>query len=107
MTYLDLAALFAALCVPVLVIAVLVRRPTHQWWTATGLTLVALVVLTAVFDTVMIATDLFRFDESRLAGWFVGLAPIEDFAWPVAAVLVVPAVVLLLTPRTDESEEER
>ena len=96
MTYLGLSALFVALCVPLMLVAVLWRRPGRRWWLATGLTLLTLAVLTAVFDTVMIAADLFRFDESRLVGWFVGLAPVEDFAWPVAAVLVVPAVVLLL-----------
>lgn len=97
MTYLGLAACFVAACVPLFAVAVWRRRPDRRWWASTGLTLLALVVLTAVFDTAMIAADLFRFDESRLAGIFVGLAPIEDFAWPVAAVLVVPAVTLLMT----------
>ncbi|GGD30933.1 lycopene cyclase domain-containing protein [Nocardioides daphniae] len=104
MTYLGLSALFVALCTPLMLVAVLWRRPSRRWWAATGLTLASLVVLTAVFDSVMIAADLFRFDESRLVGWFVGLAPVEDFAWPVAAVLVVPAVVLLLT--RDDREQQ-
>lgn len=99
MTYLGLALCFVAACVPLFAYAVWRRRPDRRWWGATGLTLLALAVLTAVFDSVMIGADLFRFDESRLAGVFVGLAPIEDFAWPVAAVLVVPAVVLLMTRR--------
>lgn len=104
MTYLGLAACFVAGCVPLFAFAVWRRRPDRRWWAATGLTLLALGVLTAVFDTAMIAADLFRFDESRLAGHFVGLAPIEDFAWPLAAVLVVPAVALLMT--ADEGDEE-
>lgn len=99
MTYLTLAGLFVLATLPFLAVAVAVRRPSRRWWAATGLTCLALVVLTAVFDTAMIAADLFRFDESKLVGLHVGLAPIEDFAWPIAAVAVVPAVVLLLTPR--------
>lgn len=99
MSYLTLAGLFVLATLPLLAVAVAVRRPSRRWWAATGLTLLALVVLTAVFDTAMIAADLFRFDESKLIGLHVGLAPIEDFAWPIAAVAVVPAVVLLLTPR--------
>ncbi|WP_110240042.1 lycopene cyclase domain-containing protein [Nocardioides gilvus] len=98
MTYLTLAGLFVLASVPFLVVAVVVRRPSRRWWAATGLTCLTLVVLTAVFDTVMIAADLFRFDESKLVGLRIGLAPIEDFAWPIAAVAVVPAMVLLLTP---------
>lgn len=104
MSYLGLAGLFVLASLPFLVVAVVVRRPSRRWWAATGLTLLTLVVLTAVFDTVMIAADLFRFDESKLVGLHVGLAPIEDFAWPVAAVAVVPAVVLLMTPRRDEEK---
>ena len=76
------------------------RRPDRRWWLATALTTLAMMVLTAVFDSVMIAADLFRFDESALVGVHVGLAPLEDFAWPLAAVAVVPALFLLLTTST-------
>ena len=106
MTYLSLAAVFVGASLVVLGVAVAVRRPARRWWAATGLTLLALVVLTAVFDSLMIAADLFRFDEERLLGVHVGLAPLEDFAWPLAAVAVVPAVMLLL-PATARAEEDR
>ena len=103
MTYLSLAAVFVAISLVVLVVAVVVRRPSRRWWAATGLTVVTLAVLTAVFDSLMIAADLFRFDEERLVGIHVGLAPLEDFAWPIAAVAVVPALMLLLPgARTQE-----
>ncbi|MET1133803.1 MAG: lycopene cyclase domain-containing protein [Aeromicrobium sp.] len=98
MTYLGLAAVFTAATVPVLALAVATRRPDRRWWAATGLTALALAVLTAVFDSVMIAADLFRFDESALTGIHVGLAPIEDFAWPLAATVLVSSVLLLLSP---------
>ncbi|MDP9823046.1 lycopene cyclase domain-containing protein [Nocardioides massiliensis] len=99
MTYLGLAGVFVAVTLPVLLLTVVVRRPTRRWWAATALTALCLVVLTAVFDSLMIAADLFRFDEDALAGIHVGLAPIEDFAWPIAAAVLVPSLVLLLAGR--------
>lgn len=106
MTYLSLAAVFVAISLVVLAVAVVVRRPSRRWWAATGLTVLTLAVLTAVFDSLMIAADLFRFDEDRLVGIHVGLAPLEDFAWPIAAVAVVPALMLLM-PTPVRSREDR
>lgn len=99
MTYLQLVAVFLIVSAVPLVLAVVLCRPDRRWWAATGLTAAALLVLTAVFDTIMIAVDLFRYEESVLTGIHIGLAPIEDFAWPVAAVMVIPSLVLLLTRR--------
>ena len=59
----------------------------------------ALVLLTAVFDNVMIAVGLFEYADSVISGLRLGLAPIEDFAYPVAAAFLVPAVRTLLAPR--------
>ncbi len=47
-------------------------------------------MLTAVFDTVMIATGLFHYAPTQLAGVHIGLAPLEDFAYPLAGVLLLP-----------------
>lgn len=105
MTYLSLAAVFVAISLVVLAVAVAVRRPSRRWWAATGLTVLALAVLTAVFDSLMIAADLFRFDEERLVGIHVGLAPLEDFAWPLAAVAVVGALMLLLRGSAPTEED--
>ena len=58
-----------------------------------------LFALTAVFDNVMIASGLFRYPEEHLSGIRIGLAPIEDFAYPLAAAFLVPATLALLTPR--------
>ena len=44
----------------------------------------------------MIAADLFRFDQAQLSGIRIGLAPLEDLAWPVAAAAILPALTLLL-----------
>jgi lycopene cyclase domain-containing protein len=98
MTYATLALPFVGLAAVVLVAAAVVRRPGRRWWTATGLTLLALLVLTAVFDNVMIAADLFRYDDDITSGLTIGLAPLEDFAWPLAAGLGLPALALLARP---------
>lgn len=96
MSYAALATCFLAGAFVVLAVAVLVRRPDRRWWGATAVTAVTLLVLTVAFDSLMIAADLFRFDEEQLAGVRLLLAPVEDLAWPVAAVAVLPALWLLL-----------
>lgn len=96
MTYGALAVPFVGLAVVVLVLAARLRRPDRRWWTATAATLVALLVLTIVFDNLMIAADLFRYDDEHTSGLTIGLAPVEDLAWPLAAALGLPALALLL-----------
>ena len=98
MTYAMLAVPFlAAAAVPLLLAAR--RRPRRAWWLATAATAVALLVLTVVFDNLMIAVDLYRYAEAETSGLSLGLAPVEDLAWPVAAVAGLPALWLLLGGR--------
>jgi len=61
----------------------------------------ALLVLTAVFDNVMIGVGLFSYAEERISGLRIGAAPLEDFAYPVAAVLLLPALWTLLGGERD------
>ena len=96
MTYAGLAACFLAASALVLGAGVVLRRPDRRWWLATAATALALVLLTVIFDNLMIAADLFRFDEAQLSGIRIGLAPLEDLAWPVAAAATLPALTLLL-----------
>ena len=60
---------------------------------------VVLLALTAVFDNAMIALDLFTYPEQHLSGIRIGLAPLEDFAYPLCAAFGVPAVAALLPAR--------
>lgn len=106
MTYLGLVSIFTAVAVVFLLVAAAARRPDRSWWAATALAALVLCVLTAVFDSLMIAVDLFRFDEDALLGVYVGLAPVEDFSWPIAAVAVVSAVDLLARPRPGAGADE-
>lgn len=67
------------------------RYASHQ--TATTLTVGAvLLVLTAIFDNLMIWVGLVGYGDGQRFGWQVGLVPVEDFFYPVFAVLVVTAL---------------
>lgn len=62
-------------------------------------TVVHLCVLTAVFDTLMIAADLYVFDPSKILGIYVVGAPLEDFAYAIAAAVGMPVLWTLLGRR--------
>jgi lycopene cyclase domain-containing protein len=84
----------------IVTLATLVRPRFGPRMRASTIAAVVLVALTAVFDNVMIAADLFTYPEHLISGIRIGLAPIEDFAYPIAAAFLVPAIACLLTPRT-------
>lgn len=69
------------------------RRPLAGLGVACG----GLILLTAVFDNVMIGAGLFTYSADTLAGPLVGVAPLGDFAYPLGAVILLPAAWLLLT----------
>ncbi len=64
--------------------------------------LVVLIILTAVFDNIMIASGLFDYGGHTLNGLYLGLAPIEDFAYPLGAALLLPGLWLLFTGKADQ-----
>jgi len=92
MTYAGLALVAVVVAVVVALVAAGVRRLDARWWAATALTAVVLVALTVVFDSLMIAADLFRYDDGALLGVRLWLTPVEDLAWPVVAALLLPAL---------------
>ena len=94
MTYWALNAIFLGV---VLVVAILAARRLR--WAAVGLTLAVLLVMTAVFDNVMISVGLVAYNESLISGAFVGVAPLEDFAYALAAVVGLPSLWVLLERR--------
>ncbi|WP_028045889.1 lycopene cyclase domain-containing protein [Cellulomonas sp. URHE0023] len=99
MTYLELDLVFVA-CAAALAVAGAraARRRGMPFARPVAVTLVVLVALTVVFDSLMIAADLFRYDAASLLGVTVWLSPVEDLAWPVAAALALPSVWVLLAP---------
>ncbi|MBO9625856.1 MAG: lycopene cyclase domain-containing protein [Microbacterium sp.] len=71
-------------------------RPRPLAVLATVLTLFS---LTAVFDSLMIAAGLFHYAPGLLLGVTVWLAPVEDFAYPLAGAVLLPALWALLRSR--------
>lgn len=95
---------YALLIVPFAVLTALVtiasaRRPGFgRRMVSSSIAALALALLTAVFDNIMIALGLYTYPAAHLSGLRVGLAPLEDFAYPVCAAFFVPAVFALTAP---------
>lgn len=107
MTYIQLAAIFlliAALGGIGLTLASRRRGPVPAPVVTTILVLFA---LTAVFDTVMIASGLFHYAQEPLLGLHIGLAPLEDFAYPLAGALLLPALWTALRSRRRARDRRR
>ena len=104
MTYWAINAVFLIIVVIVVVAAVAVSRARSRRGirgstlrpAVLAITMAVLLAMTAVFDNIMIGVGLVGYDESRISGVFVGIAPVEDFAFAVAAVLLLPALWVLL-----------
>lgn len=90
-------ALNASVLLTLFVVLNLFLRKTP--WKQVGLTLLATTALTAVFDNVIVGTGIVAYDASRILGLMIGVAPIEDFAYTIAAALLIPAVWILLGKR--------
>ena len=99
MTYLLLNAVFLVVPLAVLVLAVLrlrrSRRPAPLL-PAAALALAAVLLLTLVFDNVLVGIGIVDYDGSAISGVRLGVAPIEDFAYAIAAAVGLPSLWILL-----------
>ena len=102
MTYWALNAIFLGAVAAVALAAVLTRRAPR--WAGVALALGIVLVMTAVFDNVMIGVGLVGYNESKISGAFIGNAPLEDFAYAIAAVILLPSLWTLLPSRAADSE---
>jgi lycopene cyclase domain-containing protein len=93
---------FLAIVGLVVVAAVFVGRAPR--WRIVGLSAIPLLVLTVVFDNVLVGVGIVAYDPSRISGVLVGVAPLEDFSYAIAAVVLLPCLWTLLTPRPDRAE---
>jgi lycopene cyclase domain-containing protein len=94
MTYWALNAIFLAVVAVVGVVAIALRRPPRLLAVLVGLGI--LLVMTAVFDNVMIGIGLVGYDRSLISGAFIGVAPLEDFAYAIAAAILLPSLWTLI-----------
>jgi lycopene cyclase domain-containing protein len=87
MTYLELNAIFLALAA---IPALLVLR--GRQWATVAKVLAPMLALTAIFDNLIIATGIVAYDSATISGFKIGVAPIEDFAYTIAAVLLITTI---------------
>lgn len=103
MSYSVLSLIFLAIAVVVLAAALARERSRRalitRWWLPVTVAGIAVLTLTAVFDNVMISVGLVAYDPAFISGLSIGVAPLEDFAYPLAGLMVLPAVWLLLRKR--------
>ena len=98
MNYWALNVFFLAGAGIVAVIAAAKVRRTRPA-VAVLVTLGILLVFTAVFDNVMIGVGLVGYDPALISGVKIGIAPLEDFAYAVAAAILLPSLWVLLPAR--------
>src|SRR4051812_23678712 len=97
-TYLLLNLAFLAFVALVAFATLIARRAPR--WRAVGLAAIPLVILTAVFDNVLVGSGIVAYDAHRISGLRLGVAPVEDFAYAIAAVVLLPCLWSLLAPRS-------
>ncbi|MFB0833730.1 lycopene cyclase domain-containing protein [Arthrobacter halodurans] len=103
MTFLELNAVFLGVAALAWAAAWAAGRIPRGAPAAVGISIAALFVLTAVFDNVMIASGLFDYGGDTLAGVRIGLAPIEDFAYPLGSAVLLSGLWMLSGPRRGEA----
>ncbi len=100
MTYVWLCVIFVLVALAVFLVAWLSsgrpRQLAKTWWLPIVAAGVVVMVLTAVFDNVMIGTGLMTYADTHISGLLIGAAPLEDFTYPLAGLLLLPALWLLL-----------
>lgn len=92
MTYMGLNAIFLG---AVILVGLVMRKKLP--WKAIGLSTGALVIATAIFDNIIVGTGIVAYDEKLILGIKVGFAPIEDFAYALAAPLLISIAINITT----------
>ncbi|WP_194421127.1 lycopene cyclase domain-containing protein [Microbacterium abyssi] len=95
MTYLLFSLPFVAVGLAVFLVGALHsrRRGTGRAYLGScGAATVMLLVLTAVFDNVMIAAGFFDYADTGISGIRLGLMPVEDLLYPIAGALLLAGV---------------
>jgi lycopene cyclase domain-containing protein len=95
-SYALLSVAFLAAAVVVMILAVARRRREARaivrWLPAAVASALLLLVLTGLFDNLMIAAGFMVYHSGKLLGARIGAVPLEDFAYPIAAVILLPSL---------------
>ena len=74
------------------VLLLIAFRPLNlQWYIIVRVALI-LLILTAVFDSLIIHVNIVNYDITKILGIYIGKAPIEDFAYAVLVAILVPYI---------------
>jgi len=85
-TYLLVNLVFIAAAI--VAFRIRLRRPSKVVLLLLGI----LLVLTAVFDSMIVGFGMVAYDPTKNLGILVGTAPIEDFFYAILATMLVPVV---------------
>ena len=99
MNFAQLNAIFLVVAALIFATALWRSRKPYSVVMAASVSILVLVVLTVIFDNVMIASGLFDYGGHTLNGLRLGLAPIEDFAYPVGGALLLTGLWTMFTRR--------
>jgi len=104
MTYAWLSLIFVAVAAAALVAALLARGASRRsllvrWGLPVLASGAVVMILTAIFDNVMIRSGLMAYSAEITSGLLIGVAPVEDFAYPLAGLILLPALWLLFGGR--------
>lgn len=80
------------------------RESVGRYFASWAKTCLALLVLTAVFDNVMMAAGLFDYGSEEISGLRLGLIPLEDLLYPFAGALLLAGLWQLFGANTQERE---
>lgn len=83
-TYLVINCLFVV--ATFLLLRVRPRWPSRKWWVV----LIALIVLTAVFDSMLVYFSFIDYAPDKILGISIGYAPVEDFFYAIYSAIIVP-----------------
>lgn len=72
-----------------ILIAYVMWRPKIAW-KRLAITFAFLAILTLIFDNVIIGMHIVMYHPENILGFKLGLVPLEDFAYTLAAVLLIP-----------------
>lgn len=94
-TYLVLNVVF--MIVTCIVVGVSLRKKPSK---ALIITFTALLLLTLVFDNILIHLSMFSYEPTKILGATIGVAPVEDFMYAILAVTIIPIIWSKLGNRT-------
>lgn len=85
-TYLILNVAFLAIVA--LLFRIRPRIPKRHWIAMFCI----LMIMTAVFDSLLIAVGIVGYDLDKILGIYIGKAPIEDFFYAILAAIIIPLI---------------